>query len=86
MKYQLTKEAWQSIGKQAGWMKISMNEDDIRENVRFYDPTRHQSGKLVTRKYHQTTVWMMLYDNGSIEELHNGDLGHLEIEKPSGDN
>ena len=80
MKYKLTKEAWDSIGKQAGWMKISMNEDDIREDARFYDSQRHQGGKLVTRKYHQTTVWMMLYDDGSIEELHKGDLEHIEIE------
>jgi len=88
MKYKITKQAWESIGEQAGWVRLSaMNEDDIRENARFYDSSRHQSGKLVTRKYHQTTgLWMMLYDDGEIEELHMGDLEHLEIVKDHEDN
>ena len=69
----------ESIGKKAGWIKKSaMTSDDIRENVRFYDPRYSQGGKLVTRKYHQTTLWMMLYDNGEITELTNSDLKQIE--------
>jgi len=54
-----------------------MKERDIKENARFYDPRTELSGKLVTRKYHQTTLWMMLHDDGSIEELTNGDLRRI---------
>jgi len=52
----------------------AMTLRDVRENVRFYDPSWSQGGRLVTRKYHQSIVWMMLYDDGTITELTNGDL------------
>lgn len=55
-----------------------MNELDIRENIRFYDPRRSQGGKFVMRKYHQTTLWMMLFDDGTIEELTNDDLRRIK--------
>jgi len=54
-----------------------MLEADIKENARFYDPQLSQGGKLVTRKYHQTTLWMMLYDDGQITELMNADLRRI---------
>ena len=56
----------------------TLSRDDIQEGVRFFDPERKQKGKLVTRKYHQTTLWMKLYDNGEIEELFNGDLKRIQ--------
>lgn len=55
---------------------------DIRENVRFHDPRINvgaQNGTLVTRTYHRTTLWMMLYDDGTIMELHNGDLEKIVL-------
>jgi len=64
--------------------KIANNKmtiDDIYENVSFYDPRTSlgsHTGKLVKRKYHQTTMWMMEYDDGTIEELTNGDLERIE--------
>ena len=64
--------------------RIAMNESDIHEGVRFHDPRSYlgsHTGKLVTRKYHQTTLWMMLYDDGTIQELHKGDLNHIELLK-----
>ena len=57
-----------------------MSAGDIQENVRFYDPHTSlgsHTGKIVKRKYHQTTLWMMLYDDGTIEELTNGDLRRI---------
>ena len=54
-----------------------MNIDDIHENTRFYDPRTYRGsheGRLVTRKYHQTTLWMMLYDDGNIQELTQSDI------------
>jgi hypothetical protein len=59
-------------------MQAAMDEKDIREGSRFYDPRRRQEGKLVKRKYHQTTLWMMLFDDGIIEELTNADLKKIE--------
>ena len=59
-----------------------MVRSDIRENVRFHDPrikVGAQNGKLVTRTYHRTTLWMMLYDDGDIVELHNGDLEKITL-------
>jgi hypothetical protein len=56
----------------------TLSRNDIQEGVRFFDPERNQKGKLVTRKYHQTTLWMKLYDNGEIEELFNGDLKRIQ--------
>jgi len=58
--------------------QTAMRENDIRENARFYDPSRRQEGTLEMRKYHQTTVWMMLYDDGTIEELTNSDLRRIK--------
>ena len=79
MRYKLSKKAWEDIGKKVGWMKeSSMSKNDIHENIRFYDTERHQEGKLVTRTYHRTTLWMMLYDSGEIVELHAGDLEKLK--------
>ena len=49
----------------------------IKENERFYDKERHQMGTFVLRDYHNTKLWMLLYDSGEIEELHGGDLKHL---------
>lgn len=46
--------------------------------MRFYDPRCHAEGKLITQIYHRTTLWMMLFDNGEIEELTNGDLARIE--------
>lgn len=58
-----------------------MLESDIKENARFYDPQLNRGGKLVTRKYHQTTVWMMLFDDGQITELMVADLRRITEEK-----
>ena len=58
--------------------KIAMRESDIKENARFYDPRQRWEGTLVKRKYHQTTLWMMLFDNGEIEELTNSDLRRIK--------
>ena len=68
-------------------LKIAMEGDDVYEGVRFYDPRTSlgsHSGKLVKRKYHQTNVWMMLYDDGTIEVLTNGDLKRIELESING--
>lgn len=82
-KIKMSKSEWESIGKTAGWIKKNaISEDDIREDVRFYDPRTSlgsHTGRLVTRKYHQTTLWMMLYDDGTIEELTNSDLERIEL-------
>ena len=79
MNIKLSKSQWEAIGKTAGWIKESaITEGDIKEHTRFYDPERHQKGELVTRKYHQTTLWMKLYESGEIEELFKGDLSRLE--------
>jgi len=55
-----------------------MTTEDVKENVRFNDPRFEKEGKLVTRKYHQTTLWMMLWDDGTIEELTVSDLKRIE--------
>jgi hypothetical protein len=47
---------------------------DLEERVRFFDKRRNQYGILVTRKYHKTTLWIMLYDDWTIEELTQSDL------------
>lgn len=79
MKIILSKKQWEDVGIKAGWMKkASLSKEDIHENIAFYDPQRNLEGKLVTRKYHQTTVWMMLYSDGTIEELTNSDLARIE--------
>jgi hypothetical protein len=62
----------------SNWYKTAMKVEDIKENVRFYDPWWGK-GKLVTRTYHRTTLWMMLYDDGTITELTNGDLRRIEL-------
>lgn len=49
----------------------------IKENDRFYDTERHQTGTFVLKTYHNTTLWMLLYDSGEIEELTMGDLKKL---------
>ena len=93
MKYKLSRKAWQDIGKKAGWMKeaswgdiepefvdiVNEQKAKIREDAHFYDPRSNEEGKLVTRKYHQTTLWMMVYDSGEIQELHVGDLKRIKI-------
>ena len=58
--------------------KIAMRESEIKEDVRFYDPRQHWEGRLVKRKYHQSILWMMLFDNGEIEELTNSDLRRIK--------
>jgi hypothetical protein len=51
-----------------------MEITDLEERARFFDRKRNQYGVLVKRKYHQTTCWVMLYDDWSIEELTTSDL------------
>jgi len=58
-----------------------MQVSDIHENARFFDPSTSlgaKTGKLVTRTYHRTTLWMMLYDDGTIQELMVGCLERIE--------
>lgn len=64
--------------KTAGWERTGPRTVEIEEGTRFFDPRVNQKGTLVKRRYHQTTVWMMLYDSGEIEELHGGDLDVIE--------
>jgi hypothetical protein len=51
-----------------------MDITDLEERVRFFDKRRNQYGVLITRRYHQTTLWIMLYDDWTIEELTTSDL------------
>jgi len=67
-----------STDKTASVIKEAMTMDDLQEGVRFRDPRNDQEGALVTRKYHQDTLWMMLWDEGTIEELTNSDLSRIE--------
>ena len=58
-------------------IESSMRDDDIYDGARFFDPRQRWEGTIVKRKYHQTWVWMMLFDNGEIEELTNGDVRRI---------
>ena len=59
-----------------------MTIKDVKENVKFFDPQTclgPNKGKLITQIYHRTTLWMMLYDNGEIQELTCGDLLRIQM-------
>jgi len=58
-----------------------MDFTDIKEGKRFYDPRRGQGGKLTARTYHNTGLWMMLYDDGTLEELLVSDLKEIQEEE-----
>ena len=77
----MSRGEWLEIGKRAGWnqdyiddLKEKGRATGLKENTRFYDPRTEEEGTLVTRTYHQTTMWMMLYDSGEIQELTASDL------------
>jgi len=74
----LTKKEWLAIGKKAGWSRDGKKVKGLRENARFYDPRTDEEGTLVTRAHHGTTLWMMLYDSGEIQELTVSDLKRIE--------
>jgi len=59
-------------------IKPGVESSDVKENMRFYDPRYRQEGKLVLRKYHQTTLWMMLYDSNEIQEFTNSDSRRIK--------
>jgi len=61
-----------------------MTVKDLVSGTRFYDPSRHQGGELVTREYHRTVLWMILYDDGGIEELTASDLKRIEKTESEG--
>lgn len=52
-------------------MKISDLQD---ENITFFDKRINKYGKLIKVKYHQTVCWMMLYEDGIIQDLTVSDL------------
>jgi hypothetical protein len=81
----MTRKEWLAIGKRAGWDPgyIAVLEEGgdaagLEENTRFHDPRTGEEGTLVTRTYHGTTLWMMLYDSGEIQELTLSDLKRIE--------
>lgn len=81
----ITREDWRAIGRKAGWdpgyvaeLEEKHRATGLEENTRFYDPRTDEEGTLVTRTYHGTTLWMMLYDSGEIEELTVSDLKRIE--------
>lgn len=81
----ISRGEWETIGKKAGWdrgyiadLKEKRRATGLKENTRFYDPRTKEEGTLVTRKYHQTTLWMMLYDSGEIQELTVSDLERIK--------
>ena len=39
MKITLSKSQWEKIGKKAGWMKISMTEEQLKEQIKKYTPS-----------------------------------------------
>jgi len=81
----ITREDWLAIGKRAGWdpgyiaeLEERHRTTGLEENTRFYDPRTDEEGTLVTRTHHGTTLWMMLYDSGEIQELTVSDLKRIE--------
>jgi hypothetical protein len=65
------------------YKKAKIEEKDIKENTRFFDPRDNQRGTLYTYTFEfppHITVWRMRYDSGEIQDLHYGDLERLELE------